>query len=153
MTLKEIREQQLTKFSNLQDKQLLEAYGTVNVFKKEFTDLEKDIKDSINTRREAKSGFDKPVQLTLSFPSGSVEYTVAPSEDKAISLDISEQELYKLMKDAGLNPDDYFKIDYSITKSRLSALKYAPGMPLTITGHIREVAQDTLVFKSKKEGN
>jgi len=151
MTLKEIRNHQLSEFNNMKDSELVEAYGTVNVFKKEFADLEKDLKGAILKRKETGTGFDKSVQMSLSFPTGDVSYSVAPNEKKVYSLIISPEDFYKVLADNGINPATYMKVEYKITASALEKLRNNSSISPVIRANIVVITQSTLDFKTKKE--
>ena len=147
ITLKEIRVHQASEFKNMKDQELVEAYGTVNVFKKEFSDLEKDIKEAIIKRSEDKSGFTKPVQLSLSFPTGDVDYSVNPVDKEIYSLDISEKDFYNLLVAEGLNPEHYMKVEYKISQTSLARLMHSKT---SISSHIKKTSQTSLKFTTKK---
>lgn len=150
ITVKEIRTSQANQFQDLDDNKLVEAYGTVNVIKKEFADIEGELKQTMIKRKDERVGFDEDLQLTLSFPTGDVNYSVTSKTDVKYSLDISEKEFCEELEAAGLEPSDYVNI--KIPEKNLRLLKSMPSLPLNVTSHIIEVSQATLDIRSKKKG-
>lgn len=150
ITIKEIRTSQANKFQDLDDNKLVEAYGTVNVIKKEFADIESELKQTMIKRKDDNVGFDKDLQLTLSFPTGDVDYSVTSKTDVTYTLDISEKDFCQELEAAGLEPSDYVNI--KIPEKSLRSLKAMTSLPLNVTSHIKVTSQPALDIKSKKKG-
>lgn len=150
ITIKEIKEAQAKKFENLDEGQLVEAYGTVNTFKKEFSGMEGEIKSEINNRFENNTGFDKSVQQTIEFASGDVLFSVQPKENKSYSLDMSEGDFFELLMSLGVDPSAYVDVKYTITQSSLNKAKNFGALPPAATIHIKETIQPSITFRSKK---
>lgn len=153
MTIKEIKQYQAARFEGVEDSKLVEAYGTVNVFKNELASLEKDIKEVINERKSNGTGFSKDVQLSLSFPTGVVTYSVNPRQKTVYTLTISSKELYDLLESFGINPESFMKVEYKITELALKKLYEDPTIPGSIKLTINKSIQESLSFSCRKEVN
>lgn len=86
MTIKEVNEMRRNGLEKYETKELLDAYTIVNATKNTFATLEKDIKDTMETKMEVGE------QLTLDF--GNDSFTSKLVQVDEVSFDCSDDDLY-----------------------------------------------------------
>lgn len=148
----EIRQAQVDGYKDTTDEQLLEAYGVVNKVKKEFTSLEKNIKDEAALRFGNKKGFVKPhgIQQTLTFPGGDVYISAVTKETDTYTLDgITLEEFRDLLVAAGLQVDRYISFKLSITNTALANVLREVKDP-NITRYIKKETESSLNISTKE---
>lgn len=87
MTIKEVNEMRNKGFDNYEKEKLFDAYTIVNATKNTFTELEKDIKDTLESKMSVGD------QLTLDFGQNTFISTMVSLDE--IGFDCSDEDLYK----------------------------------------------------------
>lgn len=149
MKLQEIRTAKENAYEGFDDKQLVEAFGTVNVYKKEFAGLESSLKGEMNARFDGHTGFAKGVREQLTFATGDLNVIAAPVDKTVYTCDIPLDELAKLLEAEGIRFSTFIDIKYSITNSALSNLKNSGSLSSGIRSHIKGTKQTSLDIKVK----
>jgi homospermidine synthase len=141
MTIKEVNRMKSEGFEKFSKTELNEGLVQVNVTKNILTDLEKDIKDALQSKLSVGE------QLTLDF--GSNEYTSKLVEDVEISFDLSDEDLLNLCKKVNI-----FYVDQKANKTALKKAFTTGKLEKDIQDHVKTISQSVLKFskKSSKKG-
>lgn len=120
MNLKEIEAMVASKFENVSQKDLLQAYAVVNVYKKQMGHLEADVKSALqNSFPKVKGG----IQDSLSFSTGvAFDLQAGYSAKKKVSIkDLNNLER-DLIISTTIDPNTYIRTTKTITKTATDQL-------------------------------
>lgn len=149
MTIKEIKEAEAVGFSEMSDEKLLEAYSTINVFKRDLVKTETSVKTSLEERATKENAYNKPVQFSFPFPDGDMVYTAQTKSTTNYVLDIPLDDFIAILFREGHDVSSFVKM--SISSTNLDRIKKSASFSPAVKDHITVNQQAALEIKFKKE--